>query len=322
MPTKVTKKIQYLRAFSDNQLLDLETVLRRLVNAAPSVHDSQILLYGQITQILRRKLDLQDDQNNPIGGLLLHIGNGTRDERMKTMRNQANDAADDEGGVQAPPAGHSFLSREAFIYINRHHVLLCSHGLRAGSVASYLQALSQKLHNDNESLPLLAMEFHAVANFNKLNMIQEHGVKYISLNATAHELSINNLYQGSQTPLARNLQRLTNLFNRELTEGEREAMEEVQAGIWLKLKGNSRASVEARQLMKQQAEAVVRDEDIDNGFFIETQDGQKIEPNDVKLSKPVRLTQYEQANTLLFDDAFKALLEYFSELNENNLIEI
>ena len=83
----------------------------------------------------------------------------------------------------------------------------------------------------------------------------------------------------------------------------------------------TKASIEAKQLMRQKAEEVVRDDDIDDGFFIETQDGQEIKPNDVKLSTSVRLPRYERANTLLVDDAFNALTNYFGELDATNLIE-
>lgn len=320
MSKKVVKTLHYLRAITDGQPFNLEAASRSMLMEAATVHQSQVDEYGLLTQIQHRRPLPQTISGDPLQGLLLHIGSGTKDEHMRTMQNQAA-VPNDDGGSQPPPIGHSFLSKEAFVYINNHHVLFCGHGLHASRVASYLAALSRQLHENNQNIPLLNVEFHAVADCNKLRMIQEHGVRYISLNASAHQLSIDQIYAETQSGLAQWLQGLTHTIQAEPTLDELNAQSEIQVGVWWELKGNTKAGLIAKEMIKQQAEQVVNDEDVSDGFYIETQNYEKIRPHEVKLSKPVRLPRYEQANTLSVDETFHALLDYFQELEQDNLTE-
>ncbi|BCT11379.1 hypothetical protein M5099_09900 [Neisseria meningitidis] len=49
MAKKTTKTIHYLRAQQNHSLFDLEVALRRVLSAAPTVQDTQIEQYNQLT---------------------------------------------------------------------------------------------------------------------------------------------------------------------------------------------------------------------------------------------------------------------------------
>ena len=321
MAKKTTKTIHYLRAQQDHELFDLEAALRTILSAATTVQDTQIEQYGQITQIMHRNPAPKDVEGNLIGGLLIHIGSGTKDEHIRTMKNEP-EQQDDNGGTQAPPNGYSFLRKEVFLYIVGHHVIFCGHGfLQASAVASYLSSLSNKLQEDSSSVILFDIQFKAVGNCDTLALIQQHGVKSILLDAAAYQLSRDRLYQNSRSTIAKALSKVGSVFARELSDEELEAQSEIHINLEVLLNGNSRASIEAQSLMQEQAEEIIDDETVNQGFSITTQQGEVIKPADVKLSKSVRIQRYEEANSLLPNSAFAAISEYFLELKNRNLTE-
>lgn len=321
MAKKTTKTIHYLRAQSDHQLFNLEQALRTVLQAAPTVQDTQVEQFNQITQIMHRNTTPKDENGNLIGGILIHIGSGTKDEHIRTMNNQPLQQ-DDHGGTQAPPSGYSFLRKEAFLYIVQHHVIFCGHGLlQAPTVASYLNILSKQLQHNESNVILFDIQFKAVGNCDKLALIQQHGVKSIALDASAYKLSRDRLYQNSSSTIAKALSRFGNVFTNELSDEELEAQSEIHINLEVSLNGNSKASIEAQSLMQEQAEEIIDDETVNQGFSITTQQGEIIKPSDVKLSKSVRIRRYEEANSLLPNSAFAAISEYFFELQQRNLTE-
>lgn len=102
---------------------------------------------------------------------------------------------------------------------------------------------------------------------------------------------------------------------------QEQAQSEIHINLEVLLNGNSRASIEAQSLMQEQAEEIIDDETVNQGFSITTQQGEVIQPSDVKLSKSVRIGRYDEANSLLPDSAFTAISEYFLELQSRNLTE-
>ncbi|OFK90176.1 hypothetical protein HMPREF2796_01660 [Eikenella sp. HMSC071B05] len=72
--------------------------------------------------------------------------------------------------------------------------------------------------------------------------------------------------------------------------------------------------------MREQAEAVA--EEMNDGFFIETQRGEKISPNDVKLFKRITVKKFEQTNALGQNEVFDEIRKYFNELLNSRLIEL
>lgn len=224
MNNKLNKSIHYFRATSNpsGERLDLEEHVRSMLQLAANVAESQVKQLDKITQILNRQLS---DHK----GLFLHIGSGTLDEHMRTMQNNAN-SDHDIGSTQAPPTDHSFLNGEAFIYIKQHHVIFCGHGLRLRAVVSYLTSLNQQLCKIKESLAPINFDLHAVANSKKLSLIQEHGVRSISLKASIYDLTFQKLVQERQPELAKIFNKFKDLVSIDPTQEEMAAAADIQVG--------------------------------------------------------------------------------------------
>ena len=89
----------------------------------------------------------------------------------------------------------------------------------------------------------------------------------------------------------------------------------------LSLEGNTRAAIEAQKFISKQAELIAESDEIDSGFYIETQKGDKIRPTDIRLSKPIRIKKYEQTNALSQSEVFDSMRLYFQELERDNLTQ-
>lgn len=332
MSQKVPKNIQYLRASQDENLFNLENAIRNLLQNTVTVNDTQISQYGSIYRIQRRILDftLREVQNHEPElkqGLALHIACGVTNEHMRTMNNHVQ-IENDDGGSTPPPQGQSFMTKEAFVYINKHHILFLGSSLRHEAVSDYLNMLNNQVYSQHPSPPIskTAFSFKPVANFDKLSLIKSYGAKKLHLNASAYQLSLDSLNQAEESSgLIAQFKKLGSFFNtissREPTDEEINAAQDLNVCLTLSLEGNTRAALEAQNFMSHQAAIIAESDEIDSGFYIETQRGDKIRPTDIRLSKPIRIKKYEQTNALSPTEVFDAMRLYFQELEQSNLTE-
>lgn len=327
---KTHKNIHYLRAKQDDELFDLEAALRRLLPVLPSANHTGITQYGMISRIQYRNLEFvlrESTQTQPEfkQGIALYIVQSVENEHMRTMNNNA-PSENDAGGSSPPPNGQSFVQKEAYLYINKHHVLFVGNGIiRYDNICSYLNQLNNQTANNSQGkLSKIDCSFKPVANFDKLQLIREHGAKKLHLNASAYQLSVANLASKKTSLLADAFKGIGNLFRKlseaESTQEEINAAEDIHVCLALNLEGNTRAIQQAQDFMREQAEAVA--EEMNDGFFIETQRGEKISPNDVKLFKRITVKKFEQTNALGQNEAFDEIRNYFNELLNSRLIEL
>ena len=328
---KVLKNIQYLRAAQDEKLFDLEDVIRRLLGIAQTVNSTQIEQFGFVYRIQYRNLDfiLKEGQTNTPEvkqGLVLHIAYGIKDEHMRTMNNHV-PVENDAGGSTPPPQGQSFMTKEAFVYISKHHVLFVGSGLRHEAVSSYLNKLNnQNFPTNTGTISKIDFGFKPVANFDKLALIRQYGAKKLHLNASAYQLSLENFEQSDKSSgLIAQFKNLGRIFNQvtssEPTDEGINAAQDINVCLALSLEGNTRAAIEAQKFISKQAELIAESDEIDSGFYIETQKGDKIRPTDIRLSKPIRIKKYEQTNALSQSEVFDSMRLYFQELERDNLTQ-
>ena len=332
MSQKVPKNIQYLRVSQDEAFFDLEAAIQRLLEATPTVNHTQMEQFGFVYRIQYRNADfvLKDAQGSTPEikkGLVLHIAYGIKDEHMRTMNNHA-PVENDAGGSAPPPQGQSFMTKEAFVYISQHNVLFVGSGLRHEAVSSYLNTLNNQMFSVDSGVAISKTDFcfKPVANLDKLTLIKTHGAKLLHLNASAYQLSLDSLSQTADSSgLVAQFKQLGQFFNRlssrEPTDGEINAAQDINVCLALSLEGNTRAAIEAQKFMSDQAAIIAESDEIDSGFYIETQRGDKIRPTDIRLSKPIRIKKYEQTNALSMSEVFDAMRLYFQELERANLTE-
>lgn len=318
---KVYKTLHYLRSWhDDNCVLDLESTMNKMLLLAPKAQDTEIVENEIIKRIQHR------DGPKESKGLFLYLSYAPQDEHMRTM-NIGAEGKNDDGGTTAPPDGQSFVTKEAFLHIRKHHFLFCGNGMRIENVESYLNLLNIKLKKKYDELPYMKLSLRPVLNVNKFRLIEEHGVKYIGVNATAHQLSIDELNnsQKERSIIKKGLDQLGKIISKEKTNEECQEIADLQINLSFELKGNTRASAIAHQKITQEAKNVIENSSKHDlyDFQIITQKGEKITASDVKLSKQgVGISKYGPSNGLYLHDVYNKLQEYYFELEQSNLTEL
>lgn len=312
---KLSKSIHYYRTWQDEQSLNLEKMIKYMLELAPTADDTQII-DNEIVKRIQHRSELKSSE-----GICLYISHAPKDEHMRTMNNSVR-SKNDDGGTIAPPDGQTFVTKEAFIYICTHHFLFCGNGMRVENVVTYFNLLNSELRKQHADLPYLNLTLKPVANCNILKLITEHGVQSITLNASAYELSRLEINEKkSETSFMRkSMDYIANCMKRDKNNN----IEDLQVNLSIKILGNSRASVEAREAALKEAQYIIdsNSEDETSEFKIITSNGEVIRHSDVKISKSnVKIDRLEQSNGLLRYDVYQKLQEYYKELKEKKLTE-
>lgn len=308
MTKKISKKLYYLRAFEYNNPLDLERCLRQSLAVADNVSKTEIIRAGEVTQITHR--DLSPTKTD--GGLLLHIEKGNQAESIKTIRHKSINVTE-EGDEIPPPQDQSFMNKECFVFIYGQHVIFCGHNnMSQHALAAYLHALSEHCQSLDDTCPIYKPSFKSVANYDKIQMIQDEGVKSISAELTAYHTTI-------KSPPSI-FGRLKGLFRQDEELSDIQDQADLQVNVEIRLDGNTRASQEAQKELREQAQMVINEENAD--FKIITQKGNTIESDDVKLSKLVYISKHNNTNGLSRAAVLSELVTYFNELQQKNLTQL
>lgn len=316
---KLPKILHYFRSWQDNQVINLENIVSQMLSLAPLANDTQII-DNEITKRIQHR-------DGPEGskGLFLYLSYAPKDEHMRTMNNIA-DSKNDKGGTSAPPGGQTFVTKEAFLHIRQHDLLFCGNGMRIENVETYFNSLNNKLRSNNEELPYLNLSLRPVVNCDKLKLINQHGVRYIAINASAYELSLRDINKntGRQSWIQKGINRIGEIMSKDIAEEDCNAKEELQVNISLKLNGNTRASAVAHETILKEAQDIIESSSTrdSHDFEIITQKGEVIKSSEVKISKQhVRIQRLGQSNGLLPYDAYQKLQEYYLELEQLNLTQ-
>ncbi|MDO4641448.1 MAG: hypothetical protein Q4A84_07090 [Neisseria sp.] len=336
---KISKNIQYLRSTQEQSRFDLEDHLRRLLSFASTVNDTQVEYFDFIYRIQYRNLNFvlsnMEIQNESLKkekqGIAIHIVHGVKGEHMRTMNNDA-PIIYDEGDSLPPPNGQSYVAKEAYLYINEHHILFVGNGLRHESICTYLNRLNDKIINSTPSgekskLSKINLCFEPVANLNNLELIKRYGAKKLHLNASIHQLSMIDFNEKLEGNFYTKFKQIgasicRRLMKEEATDEENKTAEDIHVCLELSLEGNTRATLKAQEFITQQAMEVVESDQNDSEFYIETRRGDKIRPTDVRLFKKIQITKYQGTNTLSQSEVFDQIRDYFHELEQLNLIEL
>ena len=316
--TITTKKISYLRALNGNEPFNLEEALRIIFRENNTEEIFQIEILGEIIQIIDRNLLPRDDRNNNVNGLLLHIGDGVRDERMRVMVSQPTDTANFiNRDNYEPPAGYSFVKKEAFMFVSGEHVVFCSDGLRQSRVSSYFNQLSIRLNRINNRTPIINIDLRFTANYDMLHeVINRDGLKGVELGLSVNQQQATNYLFNNDRGV---VHKIINFLNDIATDEENIRRRQrggngINTTIFLNLQNKNRATIECRDLINQVGELLVDQDDEEQDFKLITMSGQEIKPDEFKLSKTIYINR--GVDGLPRGIVFQELVRYFIETRD------
>ncbi|WP_339349101.1 hypothetical protein [uncultured Alteromonas sp.] len=308
-----TKNIYYLRASNEKQPFDIEELLKTIRRDRPTVGDTEVELgSGDILRIQHYRDEGKDK------GCSIHIVAYTPGEKASTLLPKISSHEDYED-VYPAPEGKEYKDGECFLLLKNHHVMFCGHGISVSKATLYLSLLAKR-GIEKHSQPVF--DISPVSNIDKIKLLQEQGVKSISLSTNAYDLSIPE--KKTQNRFKRILAAAANevkaLVEKDESLSEQKAREDLLVGLELKLDGNTRACEETQEYITDIAKEYIGDSDDGwHHFEIITRTGERIKPGNIRLQKTVRLEKTEK--NISCYSAWEALTAYLVDIENGRLSE-
>ncbi|MHC6224011.1 hypothetical protein ACYU03_04425 [Pseudomonas sp. X10] len=305
---KVNKRIYYFRVLDGSgSALDFSEALAEISDRI-TIGDSEITMIDEVVRIQRFE-DTAD-------GRLYHITKYSPGSQNTTLTPRAAVKEDEEVGVD-PPKGKEFKSGECYIFVSGFHILFCGHGLTHAKAAQYFFRLLKDNAREVDNF-----RFMPISNVDKLQLLNEQGVKSIRLNIAAYKLSLpkvrRNWISQSFTSVT---DELAALIKKDATRSEEKALEDLMVSIEVGLEGNSRAAEDSKATVVDLAKEIIEDDelfDLDS-FTILTRENTPITGGDVRLHTTVR--PEKEGSSLSRAIIWDGMKVYFGQLKKQKLLE-
>ena len=197
--------------------------------------------------------------------------------------------------------------------------MFCGHGISVSKATLYLSLLAKR-GTEKHSQPVF--DISPVSNIDKIKLLQEQGVKSISLSTNAYDLSIpeKKTQNRFKKILAAAANEVKALVEKDESLSEQKAREDLLVGLELKLDGNTRACEETQEYITDIAKEYIGDSDDGwHHFEIITRTGERIKPGNIRLQKTVRLEKTEK--NISCYSAWEALAAYLVDIENGRLSE-
>lgn len=262
-------------------------------------------------------IEVRHQQRRRGVGLLLHVTAYTREEPASVVPQVT--ARDDEAPISTtpPPNGTDFMDGDLHILVAGDDVIMCASGIRERKFEEYCSIIF-----DRAEFPPVAGMFHleAVANANKLKVIEDEGVKEIKLDAVSYVATGQQLKRYSLRRTLRDemLDTLRALFGDDPGVQDVADAENLSAQIVLKFDRRKKGGELSAERMSGLAKRLV--DEGDEGFTIRTMGNTTLGYNQISLQRPAKIAAY--GKTVQRDAAFRELVSYYTDLkNEGHLEE-
>lgn len=306
-----TKTLYYLRVRRDGGLFDLQSVMAKARKKRSNCAASEVALGGG---------DVVRIQHYSVSGgrIRVHLSRYIPGVQASTLQPKTTTPEDDEG-TQAPPKGKEFKDGDCFLLIKDHHVLYCGHGISKSKTVLYLAQLFREadLHDQSSGF-----EFVPASNLDKLQLIQNHGVKSIQLAVGAFDLSLPKSRRNSW--IAKSFgalgDELTALISKDQSLSQQKALEDLIVNVEVKLDGNTRAIQGSQEFIENLAETVLDDADLPvSEFTIITQKNERITSGEIRLQTGAKVATKD--NSVSHTSVWSEMGAYFDEIAQGNLLE-
>lgn len=221
--------------------------------------------------------------------------------------------------ASTPDDTFDYLDGDGMVLIAGNHCLLMPSGLPQKRLERYLRSLLIHGRDKGAEVPLCTERFEllAVANETVIDQIRQEGVKKIHLHVGQY-LETARQYTSDQTTVTQRIGRaiLENLVEDERTQLEIEAAANLQARLTISCDRRYKGQLQPDDL-KSIAQRIASE---DNEFIeIETGTGQRIRRGQVVRKRSVDVVEF--AKTVDHKDAWKKMVEYYTDLRNDGLLD-
>lgn len=218
--------------------------------------------------------------------------------------------ASDDTDEHPPPPGTNFLEGDIFYLVRDDQVLLCPSETREAALSAYFESLVDR--RLGRSLAA-AMSLEPVAQYDKVRLLEQEGVKKLRLKASLYEASVDHLERTTvrKTLLGTFTDTLRDLFRGDEELQDIEAKENLMVRLEISFDSRKRGGRLGKRRIEEIADKVVRDGEKE-GFSIVTGTGKILTPEEIRLSKQAYIRAH--GRSVDRDDAWRKLEEYYRDL--------
>ena len=221
--------------------------------------------------------------------------------------------------VQEPPRNEDFMEGDVFFLVDGDHIIICPSGVRESIASAYISNVIQNAFPDG-SIPFYSIE--AIADVNKVHLIQQEGVRKIILSSSLYEASYDYMERKTvkQTLLSTAAREILALFSDDSDKKLTEADDKENLTVRLEISYDSRKKGGniGKKRIESTANKIIHDDDVD-GTSIITNTGKRMTPDEVRISEKVQIKIH--GNSISRTDAWEKLDQYLFELMDSGLLE-
>jgi hypothetical protein len=311
MAARREKTLNYRRAawVDENTTMSLEHYIKQMDDKLQTVNEKTISRGdGQHIKIAKLKL-------NNIGGVFMHIVTDTPGEDASVVPHNSDCETEIDMATTEAPDKFEFMDGDAFIYVRRNDVVICTTNLRDGGVSSYLQALFRRARLSNNSTQFTLLK---VANVDKINMINSQGIKEIDLRTTVSKAAMDFSRRKHQTQTiagaaARHVKAIFGKPN-DVTQ------DALSISIIIKTDYRVRKQLAlGEKMIDKLAINLIESQEDDDEFLITTKTGQTISRNEISVKSIASINA--SGKTVERERAWDKLQEFFNSLKESGITE-
>ncbi|MBI9020431.1 MAG: hypothetical protein JEZ10_04155 [Verrucomicrobia bacterium] len=215
-----------------------------------------------------------------------------------------------------PPLAHSYMEGDVFVLIKNNDLILCSSGAREGAAKKYIIEILNRCGIDE------VFELEQVANVDKVAMLKKEGVKRIKLGSSLFRATYDHMQRKTKkTELMGKLaEEIMSIFGGEVLDNldDLKAYDNLRVKLEISFDDRKKHGELAAQSLISAGCSMLDSED--EGFSIETKQGNKLTAEDIKVSKKVELN--EHGNSVSCEHAWEEMHHYYEELDDTNVLEL
>jgi hypothetical protein len=251
-------------------------------------------------------------------GLFVHLASYTPHQPTSLVPFPSR-AKSEDTSPEPPPDKHNYLEGDIFFLVSGNHLVLCPSGARESVALSYINHTLRK--TGMEKL-ILRFSIESVAKIDKVKLLQQEGVKKVSLNASLYEATMEYTERKTtkMTLLHGVAEEILALFakdkNKELQEiGE---MENLSVKLEISFDSRKKGGTLGQERLEKTARMLIADDE-DQGFSIVTGNGKRLTADEIRISDKVMLAPH--GTSVFRSSARDALEQYLSDLKESGMLE-
>jgi hypothetical protein len=249
------------------------------------------------------------------GGHYLHLIVDTPGESASVVPKAAPAVIAFSVGVTAPPAGQDFMDGDAFVYVLKNNVCLCTTGITDAAVRYFLANFFEvaKIRKDATSFDLIK-----VADVSKLALIESQGVQEIELRGTLYDATARYIHRNGQ-PVSL-IREFAKQFRSVLGVPNDVNPDAIRVSINLVADKRRTGLALGEKRLQELAISAIEHLEKDDEFVIITKEGQRISNDEIFMKSAVKIEAL--GKSVSRDHAWNELQIFYAELAETGALEV